>query len=207
VIFGAIKNHPEETLRWLEALPSDGNRDTLLEGALTAHSKWTAPDASLEDSQRMLAAMATLPADAQERVVRNLGARQAERTNLEEVHAWVERLPDAALRAAAIVAFAQNALSRRTQEKEQLMAEFSRVEERDAMLRGIASWEADFAPRTAAELALEIADPQQRHDALDDFVIGWLHGDPPAARQWLTNSARIPAEWSDAWLAEAERTR
>ena len=48
---------------------------------------------------------------------------------------------------------------------------------------------------------------QKRYDTLDDFVIDWLHRDPRTAQQWLADPSRIPAEWSAAWIAEAERTR
>jgi hypothetical protein len=212
VISEAIRSQPEETIRWIEATPHHATRDRLLEQALSARSKWTGPTANSEEEQQVLALMTTLPHDAQERIAYSLGGlRTTRKESLNAVHEWFDRFSDPTVRCVAIEAFAQNALDNGTAEKEQLLAEFPDGAERDAVLRGmVAGQNKNSVARgaeSAAETALQISDPQKRHDTLDDFVIDWLHRDPSSARQWLTNSARIPAEWSAAWLAEAERTR
>ncbi|HEX5175935.1 MAG TPA: hypothetical protein VFV83_02845, partial [Chthoniobacteraceae bacterium] len=130
--------------------------------------------------------------------------------SLNAMHEWFGRFSDPTVRCAAIEAFAQNAFYDGTAKKEQLLAEFPDGAERDAVLRGMVATEnkkGGSGAESAAETALQISDPQKRHDTLDDFVIDWLHRDPRTARQWLSNPERIPREWSAAWLAEAERTR
>jgi hypothetical protein len=167
----------------------DENRARLLEQALTSRARLTAPDAKPDDAARLVALMATLPAEAQGRVAYHLGARTAEKGKIEEVHTWIDRLPDPQLRGAAIEAAVASRFGGRPNDKEQMVAQFAARPERDAALRGIISKERESEPAQAAQTALRISDPQTRHDAIDNFVIDWLHRDPSAARQWLVNTS------------------
>jgi hypothetical protein len=212
VISEAIRSQPEETIRWIEATPDPATRDTLLEHALSARSKWTGPTANSGEEQQVLALMTTLPHDAQERIAYSLGGlRTTRKESLNAVREWFDRFSDPTVRSVAIEAFAENAFSNGTAQKEHLLAEFPDGAERDAVLRGMVAWQNKNSvargAESAAETALQISDPQKCHDALDDFVIDWLHRDPRSARQWLSDPVRIPPQWSAAWLAEAERTR
>jgi hypothetical protein len=205
IVREAMEQHPTETLSWIESLPSDENRARLLEQALTSRARLTAPDAKPDDAARLVALMATLPAEAQGRVAYHLGARTAEKGKIEEVHTWIDRLPDPQLRGAAIEAAVASRFGGRPNDKEQMVAQFAARPERDAALRGIISKERESEPAQAAQTALRISDPQTRHDAIDNFVIDWLHRDPSAARQWLVNTSGIPKEWATPWLDEAAR--
>jgi hypothetical protein len=200
----AFAKRPEETLHWIESLPLDAGRMRLLEQALTSR---TAAAASSVDVERVVALMEMLPADAQARVAYQIGARLAANGKFDGLGTWTNRLGDPDVRGAAIDAAVANRFAGKPGEKEALIAQFAEGPDRDAALHGIISQQWGGTPAEAAQTALRIADPQTRHEALDDFVIDWLRRDPVVARQWLGDTSRIPKEWSAAWFAEAERGR
>jgi hypothetical protein len=86
--------------------------------------------------------------------------------------------------------------------------------DRDAMLRGMASAHATFAPVQALERVMEIGDAALRRRTFDDVFWqlnrgpidlghgGWMSGASEtalrAARAWL-EAAKIPEDWKQAW--------
>ncbi len=143
-----------------------------------------------------------LPPDAQARAAFSLGWSSGHNGKLDDVRVWTERLPDGALRAAAVEAAVAYRFGANPGNREQLLAQFPNGPERDGALTGIARREYDEAPARAAQTASEITDPNVRYEVLDGIIASWLEHNPAQARTWLGGAKTLPADWTNAWLTE-----
>jgi len=201
VMNAAMGSKPLETMQWIQAMPSGGERDRWLEKAVTA-SKLSFPPIKPENAEVVLGWLEQLPADAQERAAYQLGWSSGHGGKIEEVRAWTERLHEPALRAAAVEAAVRYRFGGNPDSKDKLLAQFPSGPERDGALAGIAAHESHKTPERAAQTALEIADPAKRHDVLDSILAGWIERTPSQARDWIRNARTLPPDWTHAWLAE-----
>jgi hypothetical protein len=205
VLGAALREHPAETVTWLENLPSGSAREELTECALAdALRHLSQSEKSNAGDPLVMRLFAQLPAEAQERHAVSLGSQQIRHQAIPDLSAWADQFRhDGLTRQRAIEGVLNGAFRRDATQVEPLLASLKSPTDRDAALRGLVESMSWSDPVDAATRAMEISTTETRREALEMVFLPWRKNAPKAAAEWLaTQGTRVPLDWQREWERE-----
>jgi hypothetical protein len=200
VLKEAMLNHPRETIDWVMALPSEDERNPLLERAFYERLNNLPPEKLfLGGSDYVLELFDQLPDEARPRTANDLSRQRATRPDFTNPNEWLSQFRTVEERAAAIQGVITGIASRDTKEAEALAASFAVPRDRDTALSALVGKESWQNPESAGKRLLQIQDPTVRKDALQLLIPNWMQRDKSACQAWIAEH-QVPQQWVDRWL-------